>query len=147
MDTFHPFWTLFQKHLFQTLCALKLIFTTNSLYFLFNFLFHFFGNHGRGSKPMGNRYGPPRPNDIYFSNVSKPQKHLTSPLLAYCREQNDTYRKYCSAAWLRDHFKSRIISRKCEIQWPPYSPDLSHPDIFLWGYIKDRVYQNKPEIL
>ena len=56
------------------------------------------GNHCRGSRPMGNRYGPPRSNDIYSSNVSKPQKHLTSPLLAYCREQNDTYRKYCSAA-------------------------------------------------
>ena len=35
---------------------------------------------------------------IYSSNVSKPQKHLTSPLPACCREQNDTNRKYCSAA-------------------------------------------------
>ena len=56
------------------------------------------GNHGRDSRPMGNRYGPPRPNYIYSSNVSKPQKHLTLPLLAYCREQNDTNRKYYSAA-------------------------------------------------
>ena len=56
------------------------------------------GNHGRGSRHMGNRYGPPIPNDIYSSNVSKPQKHLFSPLLANCREQNDTNRKYCSAS-------------------------------------------------
>ena len=35
---------------------------------------------------------------IYSSNVSKPQKHPTSPLPACCREQNDTNRKYCSAA-------------------------------------------------
>ena len=55
------------------------------------------GNHGRSSRPMGNRYGPPMPNDI-SSNVGKPQKHLASLLLAYCREQNDTNRKYCSAA-------------------------------------------------
>ena len=30
--------------------------------------------------------------------MSKPQKHLTSPLPASCRVQNDTNRKYCSAA-------------------------------------------------
>ena len=27
MDTFHPFWTLFQKHSFQPFCALKYIYT------------------------------------------------------------------------------------------------------------------------
>ena len=51
------------------------------------------GNHGRDSKPMGNPNGHPRSNGIYSSNVSKPQKHLTSPLPACCREQNDTNRK------------------------------------------------------
>ena len=27
------------------------------------------------------------------------------------------------------------------------SPDLSPPDFFLWGYLKDRVYQEKPRTL
>ena len=26
----------------------------------------------------------------------------------------------------------------------PYSPDLTHPDYFLWGYLKARVYQDNP---
>jgi hypothetical protein len=26
----------------------------------------------------------------------------------------------------------------------PRSPDLTPPDYFLWGYLKGRVYQNKP---
>ena len=29
--------------------------------------------------------------------------------------------------------------------WPPYSPDLSPLDFFLWGYVKDLVYSNNPE--
>jgi hypothetical protein len=24
--------------------------------------------------------------------------------------------------------------------WPPKSPDLTSPDVFLWGLLKDRVY-------
>jgi len=28
--------------------------------------------------------------------------------------------------------------------WPPHSPDLTPSDYFLWGYLKGRVYQNKP---
>ena len=27
---------------------------------------------------------------------------------------------------------------------PPHSPDLNPPDYFLWGYLKDRVYQDNP---
>ena len=38
------------------------------------------GNHGRDSRPMGNPNEHPKPNGIYSFNVSKPQKHLTSPL-------------------------------------------------------------------
>ena len=29
--------------------------------------------------------------------------------------------------------------------WPPYSPDLSPLDFFLWGYVKDLVFGNNPE--
>jgi hypothetical protein len=31
--------------------------------------------------------------------------------------------------------------------WPPRSPDLTSPDFFLWGFLKDRVYANKPRML
>lgn len=32
----------------------------------------------------------------------------------------------------------------CGLAWPPYSPDLSPLDLFPWGYIKDKVYQENP---
>ena len=38
----------------------------------------------------------------------------------------------------------RIISRNL---WPPRSPDLTTPDFFLWGYLKDRVYATRPQTL
>ncbi|KAJ4431390.1 hypothetical protein ANN_19987 [Periplaneta americana] len=31
--------------------------------------------------------------------------------------------------------------------WPPRSPDLTTPDFFLWGYLKDRVYATRPQTL
>lgn len=37
--------------------------------------------------------------------------------------------------------------RKTKVGWPPYSPDLSPPDFYLWGYLKDRVYRNVPRTL
>ena len=34
-----------------------------------------------------------------------------------------------------------IISRFGDIAWPARSPDLTVPDFFLWGFLKDRVFQ------
>lgn len=54
---------------------------------------------------------------------------------------------------LRDVFGDRVISRSFPetfghgMAWPPYSPDLSPLDFFLWGYVKDRVYKNRPKSL
>jgi hypothetical protein len=30
---------------------------------------------------------------------------------------------------------------KWSIPWPPHSPDVTFPDFFLWGYVKDIVYR------
>lgn len=32
--------------------------------------------------------------------------------------------------------------RNAEFQWPPYSPDLNPCIIFLWGFLKSRVYSD-----
>jgi hypothetical protein len=37
----------------------------------------------------------------------------------------------------------RWIGRGGPIAWPPRSPDLTPLDIFLWGYVKNTVYQVK----
>uniref|UniRef100_A0A0N5C9I2 DUF4817 domain-containing protein n=1 Tax=Strongyloides papillosus TaxID=174720 RepID=A0A0N5C9I2_STREA len=48
---------------------------------------------------------------------------------------------------LKTIFSNRIISRNSEISWPLRSPDLSAVDFFLWGYLKERVYKDKPKTL
>jgi hypothetical protein len=40
-------------------------------------------------------------------------------------------------------FTSRWIGRGGPIPWPPRSPDLTPMDFFLWGYVKDKVFQEQ----
>ena len=44
--------------------------------------------------------------------------------------------------WLQEAFNGRVISRTFQNLWPPYSPDLSPCDFFLWGYLKSVVYKD-----
>jgi len=44
-------------------------------------------------------------------------------------------------AYVHRKFPGRLISNKSDIPWPPYSPDLTPPDFFLWGYIKEEVFK------
>ena len=41
-------------------------------------------------------------------------------------------------------FRNRVISRRSPIPWPPYSPDLSPLDFFLWGWAESHVRRIKP---
>ncbi|XP_060528432.1 uncharacterized protein LOC132703290 [Cylas formicarius] len=47
---------------------------------------------------------------------------------------------------LRGKFPGRIISRNGDINWPPRSCDLTPIDFFL-GYLRSRVYRNKPNTI
>lgn len=49
--------------------------------------------------------------------------------------------------FIRNKFRGRVISRFGDIAWPARSPDLSICDFFLWGFLKARVYTNKPRTL
>lgn len=46
--------------------------------------------------------------------------------------------------WLDQKFTDRWIGRRGPIEWPARSPDLTPPDFFLWGYLKDIVYRDRP---
>lgn len=48
---------------------------------------------------------------------------------------------------LKEAFPGRLISRFGDLHWPARSPDLTVPDFFLWGFLKSRVYVNKPQTL
>ena len=52
-----------------------------------------------------------------------------------------------SLALLQQRFPDRLISRRCDPQWSPHSPDLNPPDFYLWGHLKDRVYGNNPQTI
>lgn len=41
-------------------------------------------------------------------------------------------------------FPGRWIGRAGPVAWPPRSPDLTPLDFFLWGRVKDLVYQQQP---
>lgn len=45
---------------------------------------------------------------------------------------------------LQQLFGPRVVSFGHPTEWPPRSPDLTPLDYFLWGYLKDRVYQTPP---
>ena len=45
--------------------------------------------------------------------------------------------------WLQEHFPGHVMGRRGDIDWPPRSCDLTPPDFFLWGYIKEKVYSEK----
>lgn len=52
-----------------------------------------------------------------------------------------------SLAYLRGKFPDRLISRRCDPEWAPHSPDLNPPDFYLWGFLKDNVYRNNPQTI
>lgn len=47
-------------------------------------------------------------------------------------------------ALLQEKFRGRIISHNSDVRWPPRSCDLTPLDYFLWGYLKSKVYVNRP---
>ena len=44
----------------------------------------------------------------------------------------------------RNFFQDRIVSKN---RWPPRSPDLESPDLFVWGCLKDRVFGYEPRTM
>lgn len=45
---------------------------------------------------------------------------------------------------VNQQFGNNWIGRSGPIEWAPNSPDLTVPDFFVWGYVKDRVYNPMP---
>jgi len=52
-----------------------------------------------------------------------------------------------SMAVLREHFSERLISIRGDFEWPARSADLAPCDFFLWGFLKSRVYVNRPRTI
>ena len=44
-------------------------------------------------------------------------------------------------------FEDRIISRRADVVWPPWSCILTPLDYYLCGTVKDKCYADKPETI
>ena len=53
--------------------------------------------------------------------------------------------------FLYETFNLRVMSRRFTERleggklWPPHSPDINPCDFFLWGFLKEKVFQRRPE--
>ena len=62
--------------------------------------------------------------------------------IGYFQQDGATsHTSHASIAEIQSFFGDSVISKGL---WPPRSPDLTPFDYFLWGYLKGRVYRNKP---
>ena len=55
-----------------------------------------------------------------------------------------SHTSHANVAEIQSFFGDRVTSKEL---WPPRSPDLTQPDYLLWGYLKGRVYRNKPRTI
>lgn len=46
--------------------------------------------------------------------------------------------------YLNQQYPNRWVGRGSVVPWPPRSPDLTPPDFFLWGHLKNRVFATAP---
>ncbi|EFN72522.1 Transposable element Tc3 transposase, partial [Camponotus floridanus] len=46
--------------------------------------------------------------------------------------------------FLNENYNGRWIGREGPVNWPPNSPDLTSPDFYLWGFLKNQVFQQRP---
>ncbi|GBN74972.1 hypothetical protein AVEN_211042-1 [Araneus ventricosus] len=68
------------------------------------------------------------------------ETRLTYP--AYVLVHDERVKQY-----LVEEFGEQIIGYGGFQEWPPSSPDLTPMDVFLWGYLKQQVYETPPPSL
>lgn len=49
--------------------------------------------------------------------------------------------------FLNRTFPNSWIGRRGPIEWPARSPDLTPLDFFVWGHLKNKIFQNQPDSL
>jgi len=77
-----------------------------------------------------------------ISNTFVNQLYDEERSIRYFQQDGATsHTSHVNMAEIQSFIGDRVISKGL---WPPRSPDLSPSAYFLWGYLKGRVYQNKP---
>jgi len=78
-------------------------------------------------------------------DVAVKQLNYEELSIGYFQQDGVTsHTSHANIAEIQSFFSDHVISKGF---WPLRSPDLTPPDYFLWGYLKGRVYQNKPRAI
>ena len=73
------------------------------------------------------------------------QLYVEELSIGYFQQDGATsHTSHVSMAEIQPFSGDPVISRGL---WPTRLPDLTPPDYFLWGYLKGRVYRNKPRTI
>ena len=88
-------------------------------------------------------------------SLNQPEQPLNSPQLEEVELDNIRFQQdgatchtaHATNELLQEKFGHSIISRNCDIKWPPRCCDLTPLDYFLWGYLKSLVFSNKQDSL
>ena len=83
---------------------------------------------------------------IYLDNLTEylsPQLEQYQPQVIFQQDGAPPHWGLEVCQFLNETFPDRWIGRDGPIPWPPRSPDITPLNFFLWGYVKDIVYQTK----
>ena len=70
------------------------------------------------------------------------------PFSVYTMAWSGEHRAFIVEEFIKNGgFPGHVISLRGDIGWPPRSPDLTPCDFFLWGYLKAKVYEQRPQTL
>ena len=95
--------------------------------------FFFENEQGEEFKVNGDRYRTTL-NEFLFTKIEK--KDINN---IYFQEDGSTcHTAEATLCVLRPDFEDRIISRRADVVWPPWSCDLTLLDYYLWGAVKAR---------
>jgi hypothetical protein len=72
---------------------------------------------------------------------------VNGPLVWFQQDGATSHTARISMQTVREMFPGRVISRNGDIAWPPSSPDLPPCGYSLWGYLKHKVYENRPHTI
>jgi len=82
-----------------------------------------------------------------ISNFLEPElqnRRINNQNVWFQQDGATTHTARAAMAVVRAMFPDRLISRCGGVPWPPWSPDISMCDFFLWGYRRSHVYKGKP---
>ena len=81
---------------------------------------------------------------ILRANWPRAAKMLPDGFKEMSEDGAPPYYARCSRQEMNEIFDEKWIGRGGPVAWLPRSPDLTSPDYFLWGFVKERVMAVAP---